>query len=105
MEPPVSDPVREAALDKIARVIVGIPWSQAMAELDNDELPGGSAFALAAFRDLLAERDRAVKELERLADEAEAYLNLERDGEQNYPDSLRLNIAAARRAALAGDEA
>jgi hypothetical protein len=38
-----------------------------------------------------------------LADNAEAYLDLERDGQRNYPDSLRLCIDEARAALTEGD--
>jgi hypothetical protein len=50
---------------------------------------------------LLAELQRLRDALVLLADNAEAYLNLEEDGERNYPDSLRLCITEAR-AALDG---
>jgi hypothetical protein len=50
---------------------------------------------------LRAENQRLRDALVLLADNAEAYLQLEEDGARNYPESLRLCIVEAR-AALAG---
>jgi hypothetical protein len=90
--PPVAVPDPAAEIREAVRVLRNLGSTVLADEAD---------VALDAF---LVERQQLAKRLESLAGEAEAYLNLERDGEKNYPDALRLNIAEARAALVAVDK-